>query len=488
MELKQREQLILVKIVYYGPAVGGKTTNLQMLHEGADPDRRGDMVSVNSAQERTILFDLLPIRATSFRGFELRLQLIAMPGQAMYAATRKLVLRGVDGVVFVANSAADRFEENVKSYREMEANLRAQHLDPAAVPTVLQYNKRDLPLTTPIDEMNQALNPRRVPAIPAVTIQGEGVLETFSAVLTRTMENLSTHLRLLAPEPSQTMEDWTRQTILGVFGKPTLARRESELQEEEPELEVVEDAGEELAGLLEIFSPSAQEPTIQRSVKVTLSPDAVAMAGLGPDARANETLVESYAQASVNLSLELESVRGERDAARRQVDDLRRTLLAVEALLLGHPRDVALRAVLARMAKACDCRVASLLGARANGSLATVTGIGVARDLFLTSPEGPALVRKLFLLERKPRLFEASEDPGLAEVLKVVTPPFASVLCVPLAKSRLHGLAMLYFTSDARRPTTATLEHLSAMASPLAAALEAPRAAQRRPAASQAGA
>ncbi len=487
MELKQREQLILVKIIYYGPAVGGKTTNLQMLHEGADPDRRGDMVSINSAQERTILFDLLPIKAASFRGFELRLQLIAMPGQAMYAATRKLVLRGVDGVVFVANSAADRFEENVKSYREMEANLRAQHLEPASVPTVLQYNKRDLPLTTPIDEMDRALNPRRVPAIPAVTIQGEGVLETFSAVLCRTMENLSAHFRLLAPEPSQTMEDWTRQTILGVFGKPTLARRESE-DAPEPELEVVDDAGEELAGLLEIFSPSAHEPTIQRSVKVTLSPDAVAMAGLGPDARANETLVESYAQASVNLSLELESVRDERDTARRRVDDLRQTLLAVEALLSGHPRDVALRAVLARMAKACDCRVASLLGARANGSLATVTGIGVARDLFLTSPDGPGLLRKRFLPQRKPRLFEATDDPSLAEVLKVATPPFASVLCVPLCKSRLHGLAMLYFTSDARKPTPAILEHLTAMASPIATALEVPRPAQRRPAASQAGA
>jgi hypothetical protein len=339
-----------------------------------------------------------------------------------------------------------------------------------------------------MDEMERALNPRRLPAIPAVTIQGEGVLETFSAVLARTMENLSSHFRLLAPEPSQTMEDWTRQTILGVFGKPTLAGRASEAEEAEPELEVVEDAGEELAGLMEIFSPSAQEPTIQRSVKVTLSPDAVAMAGVGPDARANETLVESYAQASVNLSLELESVRGERDAARRQVDDLRHSLLAVEALLLGHPRDVALRAVLARMAKACDCRVASLLGARADGSLGTVTGIGIARDLFLTSPEGPALLRKLFLPERHPRLFAAADDPGLAEVLKVATPPFASVLYVPLARSRLHGLAMLYFTSDARKPTPATVEHLLVMARPIATALETPRPAQRRPAASQAGA
>jgi signal recognition particle receptor subunit beta len=473
MELKQRERLILVKIVYYGPAVGGKTTNLKMLHEGADLGRRGDLVSVNSAQDRTILFDLLPIRATGFRGFELRLQLIAMPGQAMYAATRRLVLRGVDGVVFVANSAADRLEDNVKSYREMEENLRAQHLDPASVPTVLQYNKQDLPDTTPIERMNRILNTRGVPAIPAVTIRGEGVLETFSAVLSRTMEELSTRYRFLAPQPGQTMEDWTHQTIVGVFGKPTLAQRAPE-----PEQPVLEDGGDELSDLLQIFAPVAQEPTIQRSVNVALPPHAVEMAGKGPDARANETLVESYAQASVDLTLALEAVREERDAARRQVDDLRHTLLAVEGLLAGHPREVALRALLTRMTKACECRVASLVRVQADGSLATWAGIGIARDLFLTSPDGPQLLQKRCLREQGPRIHEGAEDPRLADVLAVATPPFGAVLSVPLRKSRLHALAMLYFTSDAPRPSAASLEHLTAMARPIAAVLE--RAAPAR--------
>jgi mutual gliding-motility protein MglA len=470
MELKQRERVILVKIVYYGPAVGGKTTNLQMLHEGADLDRRGDLVSVNSAQDRTILFDLLPIKATGFRGFELRLQLIAMPGQAMYGATRKLVLRGTDGVVFVANSAADRFEDNVKSFREMEDNLRAHHVDPASVPMVLQYNKRDLPETTPIDKMDRALNARRVPAIPAVTIRGEGVLETFSTVLSRTMADLSTRHKFLWPQPAQSVEDWTRQTILGVFGKPSLAHKEPE--PEQPEEPPLEDAGDELADLLKIFSPVAQEPTIQRSVKVAMPPEAAAMAGMGPDARANETLVESYAQASVDLTLELETVREERDTARRQVDDLRHILLAVEALLAGHPQDVPLRAVLARMSKSCDCRVASLLRARVDGSLVTSAHIGVARDLFLTSPDGPPLLRERFLVEKRPRIHEGTDDPRLADVLGIATPPFGAVLCVPLRKSRLHGLAMLYLASDARRPSPARLEHLAAMASPIAAALE----------------
>ena len=119
VELNHRQRTIKIKIVYYGPAVGGKTTNLQVLHQKVEPQHRGEMVSINSAQDRTLLFDLLPVKASGFRGFDLRLQVLAVPGQALYAATRRLVLKGADSLVFVANSAADRWEENVQSFREM---------------------------------------------------------------------------------------------------------------------------------------------------------------------------------------------------------------------------------------------------------------------------------------------------------------------------------------------------------------------------------
>ncbi|PYQ18228.1 MAG: gliding-motility protein MglA, partial [Acidobacteria bacterium] len=168
VELNHRDRTIKVKIVYYGPAVGGKTTNLQILHQHALAARRGEMISINSAQDRTILFDLLPLKTPGFRGFDLRPQILAVPGQAMYAATRRLVLKGADSLVFVANSAVDRWEENIQSYREMTQNLLTHHLDPTAMPLVFQYNKRDLPQVMEPEIMDRALNGRRVEAIPAV--------------------------------------------------------------------------------------------------------------------------------------------------------------------------------------------------------------------------------------------------------------------------------------------------------------------------------
>src|SRR5512143_309092 len=172
VELNHRERTIKVKIVYYGPPLGGKTTNLQVLHQHALQARRGEMISINSAQDRTILFDLLPLKAAGFRGFDLRLQVLAVPGQAVYAATRRLVLKGADSLVFVANSALDRWEENIQSYREMTANLLSHHLDPSSMPLVFQYNKRDLPQVLGIEALDRSLNARHAETIPAVAIRG----------------------------------------------------------------------------------------------------------------------------------------------------------------------------------------------------------------------------------------------------------------------------------------------------------------------------
>ena len=145
MELKHRDRIVQIKIVYYGPAVGGKTTNLQRLHAAAQERHRGEFISVSSQQDRTILFDLLPLKGVGFHGFEIRFQLVAVPGQARYASTRRLVVRGADAVVFVANSATDRLQENVDSLREMADYLVANNLDPATIPLVFQHNKQDLP-------------------------------------------------------------------------------------------------------------------------------------------------------------------------------------------------------------------------------------------------------------------------------------------------------------------------------------------------------
>src|SRR5512147_2046468 len=216
VELNHRDRTIKVKIVYYGPPVGGKTTNLQILHRTADARRRGEMISVNSAQDRTILFDLLPLKTPGFRGFDLRLQLLAVPGQAVYAATRRLVLKGADSLVFVANSAVDRFEENLQSYREMTHNLLSHHLEPSTMPIVFQYNKRDLPDVLTIEELNRSLNSREAEAIPAVAVRGEGVLETFTAILSHTVQDMATRYAIL--KEGTPIRQWAEAAARDLFG------------------------------------------------------------------------------------------------------------------------------------------------------------------------------------------------------------------------------------------------------------------------------
>jgi signal recognition particle receptor subunit beta len=216
VELNHRERTIKVKIVYYGPPVGGKTTNLQVLHRAADQHRRGEMISINSAQDRTILFDLLPLKTPGFRGFDLRLQLLAVPGQAVYAATRRLVLKGADSLVFVANSAVDRFEENLQSYREMTHNLLSHHLEPSTMPLVFQYNKRDLPDVLTIEELNRSLNIRESEALPAVAVRGEGVLETFTAILAHTVQDMATRYAIL--KEGTPIRQWAEAAARDLFG------------------------------------------------------------------------------------------------------------------------------------------------------------------------------------------------------------------------------------------------------------------------------
>jgi hypothetical protein len=222
VELNHRDRTIKVKLVYYGPPVGGKTTNLQILHRSAAARRRGELISINSAQDRTILFDLLPLRTPGFRGFDLRLQVLAVPGQAMYSATRRLVLKGADSLVFVANSALDRWEENLQSYREMTQNLVSHRLDPQQMPLVLQYNKRDLPQVLEIEALDRALNARKTDVVPAVAVRGEGVLETFGLVLARTVQDLANRYAILDVKEAAPARQWAEQALVDLFGKTRL--------------------------------------------------------------------------------------------------------------------------------------------------------------------------------------------------------------------------------------------------------------------------
>lgn len=170
------------KIVYYGPGLCGKTTNLQFVYQKTAPDARGKMISLATETERTLFFDFLPLALGEIRGFKTRFHLYTVPGQVFYDASRKLILKGVDGVVFVADSQEERSDANIESLDNLRFNLKEQGYDLDNLPYVVQYNKRDLPNSMPIDEMRRDLNPTNVPDFEACATTGEGVFETLKAV------------------------------------------------------------------------------------------------------------------------------------------------------------------------------------------------------------------------------------------------------------------------------------------------------------------
>ncbi len=170
------------KIVYYGPGLCGKTTNLQMIYQRTSPDARGKMISLATETERTLFFDFLPLALGDIRGFKTRFHLYTVPGQVFYDASRKLILKGVDGVVFVADSQEERLDANIESLENLKDNLEEQGYDLEKIPFVIQYNKRDLPNQSPLDELQELLNPDQVPEFEACALTGEGVFETLKAV------------------------------------------------------------------------------------------------------------------------------------------------------------------------------------------------------------------------------------------------------------------------------------------------------------------
>jgi signal recognition particle receptor subunit beta len=170
------------KIVFYGPGLCGKTTNLHWIYKKTNPDSKGKMISLATETERTLFFDFLPLALGEIRGFKTRFHLYTVPGQVFYDASRKLNLKGVDGVVFVADSQVERMEANLESLDNLRVNLGEQGYDLAKVPYVVQYNKRDLPNAAPLEEMRRLCNPSGAPDYEACATVGKGVFETLKAV------------------------------------------------------------------------------------------------------------------------------------------------------------------------------------------------------------------------------------------------------------------------------------------------------------------
>ena len=204
---------VTVKLVYYGPGLCGKTTNLEKIYGNPKLDNKGKMISMSTETDRTLFFDFMPMELGTIAGQKVRVQLYTVPGQVFYDATRKLVLRGADGVVFVADSQSTMRDSNLDSLENLKTNLRINRIDPQKVALVYQYNKRDLPNVDPVEAMNEYLNPNGVPIVEASAINGTGVTATLRAAVARILDNLKNNVdTTLHEEPELGAPDMTAKS------------------------------------------------------------------------------------------------------------------------------------------------------------------------------------------------------------------------------------------------------------------------------------
>jgi hypothetical protein len=464
VELNQKDRSIKVKLVYYGPPVGGKTTNLKVLHQSAYWGRRGEMISVNSAQDRTILFDFVPLKTSGFRGFDLKLQLVAVPGQSMYAASRKVVLKGTDGVVFVANSALDRWEENLQSFKEMNQYLFAHEIDPNSVPMVLQYNKRDLPQVMDVASLDRALNPRKIPRFEAVAARGEGVLETFSAVLLATIQDLARRYRTIELAKGQTPEEWVKETVQGIFGKPSLAFKPG------PGL-TTDIASFDSIGT-PVATPADKHPPEHRKVRIAMDETPHASPTVEAQIRTQTALVESYAEASTELGVVASELREERDRLQERVDQIRRAMDICDEISAG-------KAVVANLVRAAGCLAeagsstyASFLLPAQGGTFRSLVRAPLVEDPMVMTADGLEIL-STFRDDVRPVVAQASDTPNLAEVFEGRKPGFSAMTVVPIrSPEKLLGFGMLYYPPDSALPSADALGQLGLLARIFRAGLE----------------
>ena len=472
VEISHRERIVRAKIIYYGPAAGGKTTNLVVLHQRADPKRRGEMVSVNSTQDRTILLDLLPMKTPAFRGYELRFQVIAVPGQRMYAASRNLLLNGADSVVFVANSAADRWEETLSSLREMNQNLLAHGLDPTTIPLVHQYNKRDLPEVTPMEAMDRTLNARRTASFPAVAIREDGVLETFGAALKLTMEHITNKFKLGAGvRNARSIEEWTAESMRAMFDwSPSPAAASSG-----PGGTIRSPGATEPQSVPAATHPASQsrisvKVPVARSLEGASSPSAATPAN---DPQAAEALVDSYAQAAADLTSALEEMRDQRDSFEKRLSDLGAPFEATLSLLGGAPTDEVLKSLLMRMGEGLGA-VSGSLSILRERELRPVILHGLQREPLFSITDASGRPLAAVIAEGSRPLIFVSGDPGpLAQILDMSGGKITSIVTIPVRTPvTTLGLACFYLPPESAAPRAEASEHLDRWGGAVALALE----------------
>ncbi|MEE2665272.1 MAG: gliding motility protein [Myxococcota bacterium] len=220
VQINMSTKEITVKVVYYGPALSGKTTNLVMLHELMDASTRGKMLTLDTKDDRTLYFDFLPVEFEVAGGFAIKVKLFTVPGQVMHKSTRKVVLAGSDAVAFIADSQTSSVSANAYSWRDMEANLKANGFDFGRIPKVVQFNKRDLPEIKPLQDIKNAW--QGIPTFPAVATRGEGVLETFRSLMSQLYRSLD-EKHAFATKFALSEEDFLKGVMRNFPGKPPRA-------------------------------------------------------------------------------------------------------------------------------------------------------------------------------------------------------------------------------------------------------------------------
>ena len=491
------------------------------------------MVSVNSAQERTILFDMLPLKTIGFRSYDFRLQVLGVAGQSMYAPARKTVLKGVDGIVFVANSALDRQEENLQAFGEMTRQLVAHGVDVSDIPLVLQYNKRDLPEATPVAVMERDLNKRETPSFPATAETGAGVLETFGAVLEGVVRNLALHYEHLALPGGMTAEAWTQAAMQGIFGRTTLGPEgEGEKAQPKKPVPVKLQAPKPIKQPPKRVKLAAPEPKKPKRIKIEPPPKAAAPPAEPPlgnrpepppvdatpanptpveilpeptvepipieavepepppqpkiirlspgkgsdkvDVRSPEVVAEVYAEASAALTIEMADLREERDRVVNRLDEMQRAIDVAHDLILSETSEgEAVMRVLSCLAEAAEASHATLIRPRSAGFTAQALP-PLEADPILVSGEGLDQ-----LPESEAQLHEATRDSVFGAAIRAADPSFQAVLAVPVRDSHtVFAYAMLYFAGEMALPPEHQIEHVGRLARIFSAPLELRQARQ----------
>jgi small GTP-binding protein len=315
---------ITAKIVYYGPGLCGKTTNLEYIYKTATPEKKGKLLTVATETDRTLFFDFLPMELGNIKGLKLRTQLYTVPGQVFYDATRRIVLRGADGVVFVADSQKSMIDSNIESLENLKTNLKINNLDPETIPIVFQYNKRDLENLIDIGELDKELNWRNVPSFPASAIKGAGVNETLRKIIELVIINLHQKEASLKgtkesvpqkvsppPAPPETIHPEKEETEVAVAQKV----------EENAEIEQVEEIKEiEEVDNLDIEEKGEEQVEIAKEEEIREDEEKEEISSMAP--LENDKIVE-IAQKVSDLQEKIYSVLNELDEIKQKISELK---------------------------------------------------------------------------------------------------------------------------------------------------------------------